>query len=151
MILVDIEGVEQLLNVFSFWGHDLTCKCVPHHRDLLEQLHKVLQLDISTALCEDQPSESRFLQIVPPEDDSQVVQVVLLGDEAISIVVNEIEDAAYEGVFSAEQSKSSSKLLIVHPVSMLTKLVESIRDEFLFFLAKLCCGFAWFRIEVFCF
>lgn len=124
LVLVDVEGVEELLDVLALGGDDLPRQGVPDHRDLLEELQEVRQFDVSTPLGEDQPPKPRFLQLAPPQDDAQVLQVVVLGDEAVAVVVDEVEYAADEGVLAAQEPQAAAELLIVHPIAVLAQLVE---------------------------
>lgn len=129
LVLVDVEGVEELLDVPAPGRHYLPGEGVPDHRDLLEELHEVCELDVAAALGEDQPAEARLLELAALEDDAQVVGVVGLGDEAVAVAVDEVEDAADEGVLAAEQPQPPSELLVVHLLSLLAELVEAVRDH----------------------
>ena len=96
MVLVDIEGVEQFLDVPSFGGHYLSGQCVPDDRNLLKKFHKILELNISSSFGKDEPSESRLLQIIPSEYDPKVMQVIIFGDVSIIVMIDEVEYATDE-------------------------------------------------------
>ena len=131
LVLVDVEGVEQFLHVLALGGHDLAGERVPHHRDLLEELHEVPQLHVSAPLGQDQPPEPRLLQLAPPQDHPQVPHVVRLRDQAVPVPVDQVEDAADEGVLAAQQAQPAAELRVVHLVGGLAELVEAGGDEVL--------------------
>ena len=136
MILIDIEEIEQLLYVFLFGEDYLAGEGIPDHRYLLEEFHKIFEFHIAFVFGEDQPSQSCFFELTAFEDDAEVVKVVLPGDLAISIVINEVEDPAEEGILPAQQSQSSPKLLIVHRFLVMTQLMKPLADGLNFILAK---------------
>lgn len=129
LVLIDIEGIEQFLDVPAFGGYYFPRKRVPHNRYLLEEFHEVVELDVSSAFGQDEPAEARLLEVSALEYHLQVIGVVLFSDEAIVVAIDEVEDPADEGILSSEQSKSSPELLIVHAFSVLAEVVESMRDD----------------------
>lgn len=136
LVLVDVEGVEELLDVPAPRGHYLPGERVPHHRDLLEEFHEVRELDVPAALSQDQPPEPRLLQLAAPQDHPQVARVVRLRDEPVAVAVDQVEDAADEGVLAAQQPEPSPELLVVH-AALLAELVEALRDHLALLLVEL--------------
>lgn len=138
LVLVDVEGVEELLDVPALGRHYFSGEGVPDHRDLLEELHEVSELDVPAALGQDQPAEARLLELAALQDDAQVVGVVGLSDEAVAVAVDEVEYAADEGVLPTQQPQPPSELLVVHLLALLTELVESMRDHLPLRLVEPC-------------
>ncbi len=102
LVLIDIEGVEQLLNILFFGDDDLPGESVPYYRYLLKEFHEVPKIHVSFVFCEDEPAEPGLFKLAAFEDDVEVFEVVVLGDVAVAIVVDEVEYSANEGVFPAE-------------------------------------------------
>lgn len=70
----------------------------------MEEFHEVFQFHVAFVLGHNKPAKAGLLKVCTFEDDAQVVEVVLLGDLAVSVVVDEVEDPADERVLPTQQA-----------------------------------------------
>ena len=137
MVLVHIESVEQLFDVFLLGDDDLSSKRVPNNGYLLKQLHEILELHVSFVFSENQPPKSGLFEIRSLEYDIQIVDIVIGGDLSIVVVVDKVEYSTDEAILSSQQPQSSSELLIVHSLLVVAELIESFADGLYLRVGKL--------------
>lgn len=133
LILVNIENVEELLHILLLGGDYLAGECVPDNRDLLEKFHEIFEFHISLVLREDSPAKPGLVDIIALENNTQIVQVILFSYFSVSVLVDEVEDPADEGVLPAQQPQSSAELLVGHVAGVAAELVEPFGDGIEFF------------------
>lgn len=101
LILIDIECIEQFFDIPAFGGHYFSGKCIPYNRYLLEEFHKVVELNISPPFRQDKPSKAGFLEVITFQYHFQVICVVLLRYEAVIVTIYEIEDPTNKRILSS--------------------------------------------------
>jgi hypothetical protein len=70
------------------------------------------------------------------------MQVIFLRDESITILIDQVEYPADEGVLPAQQTQSPSEFLVIHAGAVLAELVEALGDESLLLFVE-ADGLGW--------
>ncbi len=69
------------------------------------------------------------MHVAPIHDGIEIEKVVVEGEHAIFILVENVEDSGEEGLFPSKEAQALSELAVVHPAE-LAQLLESFVDDF---------------------